>query len=171
MVEGSQRETILVVDDDSYVRSLVVKILAQRGYTALPAADAWQAMDILQEQPIDLIILDLRMPGPVDGEQLLHALHDHGNKVPIIILSGWVNDEMSLNPPRRGAHGHEKADRHRHLRCHGGARSGEVLRQAGLVLPGAIPSAHGRRSMEWLTESLARFGHLPVHRLICAGQY
>jgi len=99
MVEGSQRETILVVDDDSYVRSLVVKILAQRGYTALPAADAWQAMDILQEQPIDLIILDLRMPGPVDGEQLLHALHDHGYKVPIIILSGWVNDEMSLNPP------------------------------------------------------------------------
>ena len=56
-------------------------------------------MDILQEQSIDLIILDLRMPGPVDGEQLLNSLHDHGNVVPIIVLSGWVSDEMSLNSP------------------------------------------------------------------------
>ena len=63
MIGGSERETILVVDDD-YARTLVAKILSQRGYTALPAADAWQAMDILQEQSIDLIILDLRMPGP-----------------------------------------------------------------------------------------------------------
>ena len=99
MVGGGEKETILVIDDDSYVRTLVAKILSQRGYTALPAADAWQAMDLLQEQSIDLIILDLRMPGPVDGEQLLNALHDHGNEVPIIVLSGWVDDQMSLDPP------------------------------------------------------------------------
>lgn len=99
MIGGSERETILVVDDDDYARTLVAKILSQRGYTALPATDAWQAMDILQEESIDLIILDLRMPGPVDGEQLLNSLHDHGNVVPIIVLSGWVSDEMSLNPP------------------------------------------------------------------------
>ena len=99
MAGGSARESILVVDDDGYVRTLVAKILSQKGYTALPARDAWQAMDILQEQSIDLIILDLRMPGPVDGEQLLNALGDQGNEVPIIILSGWVDDEMVRNPP------------------------------------------------------------------------
>ena len=48
MIGGSERETILVVDDDGYARTLVAKILSQRGYTALPATDAWQAMDILK---------------------------------------------------------------------------------------------------------------------------
>ena len=92
-------ERILVVDDDGYVRTLVVKILTQRGYSAVPAADAWQAMDLLQKHDIDLIILDLRMPGPVDGEQLLFALRDQGDDTPIVVVSGWVDDELSQNPP------------------------------------------------------------------------
>ena len=90
---------ILVVDDDAYVRTLVVKILNGRGYLALPAVDAWQAMDQLQQHNIDLIILDLRMPGPVDGEQLLFTLRDQGNDVPVIVLSGWVDDDIRNAPP------------------------------------------------------------------------
>ena len=92
-------ERILVVDDDSYVRKLVVSVLTQHGYIAVPAADAWQAMDLLQKHSIDLIVLDLRMPGPVDGEQLLFALRDQGNDTPIVVVSGWVDDELSENPP------------------------------------------------------------------------
>ena len=69
---------ILVVDDDPFVRTLVVRKLDEQGYLTIPVADAWQAMDALQQQEIDLIILDLRMPGPVDGEQLLFTLRDAG---------------------------------------------------------------------------------------------
>ena len=90
---------ILVVDDDPYVRALVVKILDERGYLTMPVADAWQAMDALQQQEIDLIILDLRMPGPVDGEQLLFTLRDQGNDVPVIVLSGWVDEEITKQTP------------------------------------------------------------------------
>ena len=90
---------ILVVDDDGYVRTLVSKLLSQRGYEAVPAGDAWQAMDLLQQEPIDLIILDLKMPGPVDGEQMLFALRDKGSEIPVIVLSGWVDEEISDNPP------------------------------------------------------------------------
>lgn len=93
------QKKILVVDDDAYVRTLVVKILNGRGYLALPAGDAWQAMDQLQQHNIDLIILDLRMPGPVDGEQLLFTLRDQGSDVPVIVLSGWVDDDIRDAPP------------------------------------------------------------------------
>lgn len=93
------QKRILVVDDDAYVRTLVVKILNGRGYLAVPAVDAWQAMDQLQQQAIDLIILDLRMPGPVDGEQLLFTLRDQGSDVPVIVLSGFVDDDISNSPP------------------------------------------------------------------------
>ena len=75
------------------------RILNGSGYLAIPAVDAWQAMDQLGQQNIDLIILDLRMPGPVDGEQLLFALRDQGNDVPVIVLSGWVDDDISNAPP------------------------------------------------------------------------
>jgi CheY-like chemotaxis protein len=90
---------ILVVDDDAYVRALVVKILTGRGYLAVPATDAWQAMDQLQQHDFNLIILDLRMPGPVDGEQLLFTLRDQGNDIPVIVLSGWVDDNEAAAPP------------------------------------------------------------------------
>ncbi|MDA0333531.1 MAG: response regulator [bacterium] len=93
------QKKILVVDDDPYVRTLVVKILNGLGYFALPASDAWQAMDQLQQHGIDLIILDLRMPGPVDGEQLLFTLRDQGSGVPVIVLSGWVDDDLINAPP------------------------------------------------------------------------
>ena len=65
----------------------------------MPVADAWQAMDQLQQHSIDLIILDLRMPGPVDGEQLLYTLRDQGSDVPVIVLSGWVDDDIRNAPP------------------------------------------------------------------------
>jgi hypothetical protein len=45
------------------------------------------------------MILDLRMPGPVDGEQLLFALGDQGNEVPVIVLSGWVDGEVRISSP------------------------------------------------------------------------
>lgn len=90
---------ILVVDDDRFVRTLVVRILDEQGYLTIPVADAWQAMDALQQQEIDLIILDLRMPGPVDGEQLLFTLRDQGNDVPVIVVSGWVDEEVTKQAP------------------------------------------------------------------------
>ena len=45
-------------------------------------------MDALQQHQIDLIIHDLRLPGPVGGEQLLFTLRDQGNDVPVIVLRG-----------------------------------------------------------------------------------
>lgn len=96
------RETakkILLVDDDAYIRALIIKLLRRKVSAALPAADTWQAMDLMQQQDVDLIILDLRMPRPVDGEQLLFALRDQGNDIAVIVLSGWVDKEISDNPP------------------------------------------------------------------------
>ncbi len=74
MIGGSERETILVVDDDGYARTLVAKILSQRGLHGAAGHGRLAGDGHPQEQPTDLIILDLRMPGPVDGEQLLNSL-------------------------------------------------------------------------------------------------
>lgn len=98
MTESDIQE-VLVVDDDAQVRSFIQRVLDKEGYRVLPASDAGTALDILDRHDIDLVLLDLHMPGPADGEDLLFLLRDRGDDVPIIIVSGYVDDEATDHHP------------------------------------------------------------------------
>jgi len=90
---------VLVVDDDEQVRTFLTKVLEREGYLVLPAGDAGKALDVLDRNEVDLVLLDLHMPGPADGEDLLFLLRDRGDDVPIIIVSGFVDDETTDHQP------------------------------------------------------------------------
>ena len=90
---------LLVVDDDDQVRRLLVTVLQREGFVVASAIDAQQALEMLDQDPFDLMLLDLHMPGPADGEDLLYLLRDRGNAVPIIVVSGWVDDELVADRP------------------------------------------------------------------------
>ncbi len=90
---------VLVVDDDDQVRRLLVTVLEREGFSVQSAVDATQALEMLGSHRVELMLLDLHMPGPADGEDLLYMLRDRGDAVPIIIVSGWVDDEVVLNRP------------------------------------------------------------------------
>jgi DNA-binding NtrC family response regulator len=90
---------ILVVEDEFQVRALLLRILSNEGYEPISAGNAQDALDILGKETVDLILLDLRMPGPTDGEDLLFLLRDRGDEVPIIVVSAWVDDEVMLDQP------------------------------------------------------------------------
>jgi two-component system, cell cycle sensor histidine kinase and response regulator CckA len=98
MVE-TRPATILVVDDEEPIRAMLARFLALDHHTALCAATAEEALQILGEREVDLILLDLHMPGLYDGEQLLFLLRDRGSSVPIVVVSGWVDDEATVNGP------------------------------------------------------------------------
>jgi len=91
--------TILVVDDEEPVRQFMIRLLSQAGYRAIAAKDVEQALGVLDEKSVDLILLDLYMPGPYDGEELLFLLRDRGDDVPIVVVSGWVDDEATIHHP------------------------------------------------------------------------
>ena len=97
MSSGEHR--ILVVEDEAQVRNLMMRVLEQEGYEAIAASDASQALDILDQGPFDLILLDLRMPGPTDGEDLLFMLRDRGDEIPIVVVSAWVDDDVVVERP------------------------------------------------------------------------
>ena len=80
-------------------RRLILKVIEQHGYAGLAAADAGQALEMLDQHDVDLVLLDLHMPGPTDGEDLLFLLRDRGDEVPIIIVSGWVDEATTSNQP------------------------------------------------------------------------
>ncbi len=98
-MEQSGASRILIVEDEDQIRRLLLAILRKEGYEVLPANSAQQALDLLDRHPVDLILLDLHMPGPADGEDLLYLLRDRGDEVPIIVVSGWVDDEVVANRP------------------------------------------------------------------------
>ena len=61
--------TVLAVDDDPHVLEIVAKVLEVAGYTVLTAQDGYEAIRVLAERHVDLMIADIRMPG-LDGIQL-----------------------------------------------------------------------------------------------------
>lgn len=77
---------ILVVDDEPPIRRLLRTTLAAQDYRVEEAADGEAALDFLKRNPVDLILLDLGLPG-IDGLEVVRRLRAEGNVTPVIILS------------------------------------------------------------------------------------
>ena len=77
---------ILVVDDDKNTRRLMKVVIEEAGYTVYAAADGEEALALLGEQHIDLILLDVMMPG-MDGYEFTKSLRTSDNELPIIMVS------------------------------------------------------------------------------------
>jgi len=76
---------VLVVDDDVTVREVVVSYLRADGHAVVEAADGTVALKEMREEPADLVVLDLMMPG-IDGLEVCRRLRAIGD-VPIIMLT------------------------------------------------------------------------------------
>jgi DNA-binding response OmpR family regulator len=80
------RRKILVVEDDRTLRQALGFNLSREGYDLVSAADGETALGIARAQPIDLILLDVMLPG-MSGIELLRTLRREGRDTPVIILS------------------------------------------------------------------------------------
>jgi two-component system response regulator MprA len=78
---------ILVVDDEPALIETVTRALTEEGYFAVGATDGAAALDILSYVQVDLILLDMRMPG-VDGWQVASELQSRSLGTPIIVMTG-----------------------------------------------------------------------------------
>ena len=88
---SSRLNKILIVDDDTRIRDLLRRFLSQEGFDVLLAEDG-RAMDrILQRETIDLIVLDLMLPGE-DGLTICRRLRGAGVKTPVIMLTAKGED-------------------------------------------------------------------------------
>jgi CheY-like chemotaxis protein len=86
--------SVLIVDDERVNRDLLSVMLAPEGHQLFMAANGEEALALVAQQPLDLILLDIMMPG-IDGYQVLARIrHRHGSDVPIIMLSA-LNDRNS----------------------------------------------------------------------------
>ncbi len=92
---------ILIVEDDPNIRKLVRVNLVKRGYTVKEAADSSQALALFQEEPVDLVILDLVLPG-LSGVDICAWIRAR-SEVPIIILSARSEEDLKVAALDAGA--------------------------------------------------------------------
>ncbi|SIS46196.1 response regulator transcription factor [Salimicrobium flavidum] len=85
--------SILITDDDSYIRKIVSHTLQQSGYRTFMAANAEEAQNILGETVIDLAIIDVMMPG-MDGYSLTRTIRlNYGLPVILLTAKGELHDK------------------------------------------------------------------------------
>lgn len=92
-------KTILVVEDDPRVRRLTVNRLDALGYATLVAADAQEALTILEGgADIDLVFTDLVMPGGMSGYELAHRVAEDRPGLPVLLTSGYADELVRRDP-------------------------------------------------------------------------
>ena len=83
------QHTVLVVEDEFFIREDVCAHLEERGFNVLNAASADEALNtLLARADVDLVFTDVRMPGSMDGLQLARWVLDHRPNIAVIIASG-----------------------------------------------------------------------------------
>jgi two-component system OmpR family response regulator len=93
--------TVLVVDDEEYIRDLVTSSLRLAGFTARAVSDGSQALAALERDRADLVILDVRLPG-IDGFEVCRKLRADGSDVPVIFLTARDTAEDRLSGFTKG---------------------------------------------------------------------
>ncbi len=81
----TKKISILVVDDEETIREVVRRYLEREGFLVREAADGFEALDQIKDNPPDLIVLDLMLPG-IDGLSLTQHIR-HDRQIPIIMLT------------------------------------------------------------------------------------
>jgi two-component system, OmpR family, KDP operon response regulator KdpE len=93
---------VLVIDDEPPIRKLLRVGLSAHGYQIVEASSGKMALELLGEQPPDLIILDLGLPD-MQGHELLRTMRARNDKVPIVVLSSRDDEAGKVQALDSGA--------------------------------------------------------------------
>lgn len=95
-METLEEKTILVVEDEIAVRKLVSLTLQSARYRVLEAGDGTEAVEQCKRpELIVLAVVDICLPGGLHGQQLTEKMACHQPGMPVLFMSGWLDDTIS----------------------------------------------------------------------------
>jgi DNA-binding NtrC family response regulator len=98
--------TILIVDDDLALRDGLAETVSDFGHQPRSAASGREALAIVGSEHVDGVLLDLRMPGGMDGIEVLRRIRGHGHPPPVVVLTAFASAENTIEAMRLGAFDH-----------------------------------------------------------------
>jgi len=93
---------VLVVDDEERFRNNMLKLLDLNGVRSLTAASGRQALEIVEREPIDVMLLDMKMPD-MSGAEVMAELAARPERPEVIFLSGHASLDLPLDQVCQGA--------------------------------------------------------------------
>jgi DNA-binding NtrC family response regulator len=97
---SGDRPGVLVVDDDEGIRENIVDLLKSEDYRVVSAANANEAMVLLESEKIDLLLTDFQMPGQ-NGVELIEAARKRHASLPAILMTAYLYVYEQLDEERR----------------------------------------------------------------------
>ena len=94
--------TVLVIDDDTHIRTAIGKFLIARGHTVIEAANGERGMEVVESQAVDIVITDVKMPG-LDGFEVLRRMRSVAPEIEVIVITGVNESEHAFRALREGA--------------------------------------------------------------------
>lgn len=102
-VEHRADSTILVVDDERLVNTILTRYLSKMGYSCVAAESGAEALEKLEQHPCALALCDVRMPG-MDGIELLQRIKEYNDEIAVIMVSAVDNREIAVSAMKEGAY-------------------------------------------------------------------
>jgi len=100
---NAELKKILVVDDEASMRHMLQLVLEKEGYQVTETAEAKVALDLLREEPFDVVLCDIRMPG-MDGLAFLKELQQNKVNATVIMMSAYGSIDTAIECMKRGAY-------------------------------------------------------------------
>jgi len=96
-------KTILIADDERGIRDSLQRLLEFESYKVLLANDGPSALEKVRAERVDLVLLDIKMPG-MDGMEVLSHVHEEQPALPVVIISGHGTIQTAVEATRLGAY-------------------------------------------------------------------
>ncbi|MFH1514176.1 MAG: sigma-54 dependent transcriptional regulator, partial [bacterium] len=102
MATRKNKENILVVDDSEITLEVIERNLSREGYRVFTAGNAGDAINIIEQTPVDLVITDLKMPR-VSGLELIRHLRENYKNTEVMMITGYATVEGAVMAVKAGA--------------------------------------------------------------------
>jgi putative nucleotidyltransferase with HDIG domain len=100
-MDASNKETLLIVDDEESILDIVKAYFCTRGYTVLTAGNGREAVDVLQKHRIDCCLSDINMP-EMDGMELAEYIRKYDNTIPVVMMTGFPSLDNTIHTLKNG---------------------------------------------------------------------
>ncbi|HEY8072615.1 MAG TPA: sigma-54 dependent transcriptional regulator [Labilithrix sp.] len=102
--DGEKPMRVLVVDDEDALRNTLARVLRQRGMEATAAENGFVALDLLEKERFDVVLVDVRMPG-MTGPQFLERVRAQAYPVEVVMMTAFADIATTVAAVKAGAYG------------------------------------------------------------------
>ncbi len=96
------KTSVLIVDDETFIRQILARIVSREGYEVRQACDGRDALARLSEASYDIVISDIKMPN-MDGMELLAEIKANHPDIPVILITAYAGEYSAEEALKAGA--------------------------------------------------------------------